>query len=154
MLENARAAEAADRYAESVEQSTKQATNSVNKPARNNFESNMKKETGSNKMKKTSSVGNVEDNGLTQVVRAREKENVETVDMTGRILKKNRARQKARNENLVDCSIILVNVAEIPMPDHLQSKSTRDKSMTKRAQVTSLHGQSVHQDRMTGHSPT
>jgi hypothetical protein len=96
----------------------------------------------------------VEDNGLTQVVRAREKENVETVDMTGRILKKNRARQKARNENLVDCSIILVNVAEIPMPDHLQSKSTRDKSMTKRAQVTSLHGQSVHQDRMTGHSPT
>jgi hypothetical protein len=114
----------------------------------------MKKETGSNKMKKTSSVGNVEDNGLTQVVRAREKENVETVDMTGHILKKNRARQNARNANLVDCSIILVNVAEIPMPDHLQSKSTRDKSMTKRAQVTSLHGQSVHQDRMTGHSPT
>jgi hypothetical protein len=34
MLENARVAEATDRYAESVEQSTKQATNSVNKPAR------------------------------------------------------------------------------------------------------------------------
>ena len=54
MLENARAAEAADRYAESVEQSTKQATNSVNKPARKNFKSNMKKETGGNGMKKTS----------------------------------------------------------------------------------------------------
>ena len=37
MLEKARAAEAADRYAESVEQSTKQAKNSVNKPARKNF---------------------------------------------------------------------------------------------------------------------
>ncbi len=43
MLENARAAEDADCYAESVEQSTKQATNSVNKPARKNFKSNMKK---------------------------------------------------------------------------------------------------------------
>jgi hypothetical protein len=30
----------------------------------------------------------VEDNGLTQAVHAREKENVETVDLTGRILKK------------------------------------------------------------------
>ncbi len=67
---------------------------------------------------------------------------------------KTRARQKAINANLVDCSIILGNVAEISMPDHLQSKSTRDKSTTKRAQVTSLHGQSLHQDRMTGHSPT
>jgi predicted RNase H-like nuclease len=79
---------------------------------------------------------------------------ISLVDMTGRILKKKPSRQKARNANLVDCSIILVNVAEILMPYHLQSKSTRDKSMTKRAQVTSLHGQSVHQDRMTGRSPT
>jgi hypothetical protein len=54
MLENARAAEAADRYAESVEQSTKQATNSVNEPARKNFKSNKKKETGGNRLKKTS----------------------------------------------------------------------------------------------------
>jgi hypothetical protein len=68
--------------------------------------------------------------------------------------KKNRARQEARNANIVDCSIILVNCAEIPMPDHLQSKSTRDKSMTKRAQVMSLHGQSVHRNRMIGHPPT
>jgi hypothetical protein len=37
MLENARAAEAADRYAERVEQSTKQATNSVNKQAASNY---------------------------------------------------------------------------------------------------------------------
>ena len=53
MLENARAAEAADRFAESVEQSTKQAKNSVSKPARKNFKSNMKKETEGYGMKKT-----------------------------------------------------------------------------------------------------
>lgn len=53
MLENARAAEAADRYAESVEQSSKQATNSVNK-SRNNFKFKSHKETGDNGKKKTS----------------------------------------------------------------------------------------------------
>jgi uncharacterized membrane protein len=59
MLENARAAEAADRYAERVEQSTKQATNSVNKPLRKNFKSNMEKETGGNGMKRRQCAGSV-----------------------------------------------------------------------------------------------
>ena len=45
MLENARAAEAADRYAESVEQSAKQATNSVIKSARKNLKFKSLKET-------------------------------------------------------------------------------------------------------------
>ena len=80
MLENARAAEAADRYAESVEKSTKKATKSVNKPAR--------KKPEATEWKRRQIVGNVEENGLTQVVRAREKENIYTVDMTGHILKK------------------------------------------------------------------
>ena len=82
------------------------------------------------------------------------KGSVATVDMTGLILKQNHARQKARNVNLVESSITSANAAGSPKPDHLQSKSTQDKSMTKRAQVTSQHGQSVQQDRMTGHSPT
>ena len=59
MLENACAAGAADRYAESVEQSTKQAINSVNKPARKNFKTNMKKETGGNGMKKDVKVSEI-----------------------------------------------------------------------------------------------
>jgi hypothetical protein len=104
--------------------------------------------------------------------------------MTGCILKKNRARQKARNVNIVDCSIILVNVAEIPMKkkpcpakgkkceycglfnnfskccrnsnagSSSKQEHTRQVNDQDRAQLTSLHGQSVHQDRMTGHSPT
>jgi hypothetical protein len=61
MLENARTAETTYRYAESVEQSTKQATNSVNKPTRKIFKSKMKKETGDSGMTRQS-VGNVEDN--------------------------------------------------------------------------------------------
>ncbi|EFX81849.1 hypothetical protein DAPPUDRAFT_241872 [Daphnia pulex] len=81
MLENARAAEAADRYAESVEQLSKQATNS-------------KPETTERRRRRN--VANVEDNGLTQEVRARQKTNVEIVDMTGRIPNQNRARQTGK----------------------------------------------------------
>jgi hypothetical protein len=103
MLENARAAEAADRYAESVEQSAKQATNSVNK-SRNNFKFKSHKETGDNGKKKTSKCRKCgEQWGDIQEVRVRQKANVEIVDMTGRIPNQNRARQKARNVNLVEC---------------------------------------------------